>query len=89
LLLKHTGVFWEVYINFLIIGLTHNNIDALFRRWSWKLKASDCPILPLLMKSFMDAEKQPVIPHLIKEVPDFKAFMEEYFYSAMTPWKGV
>jgi hypothetical protein len=53
------------------------------------LKASDCPILPLLMKSFMDAEKQPVIPHLIKEVPDFKAFMEEYFYSAMTPWKGV
>jgi hypothetical protein len=30
------------------------------------------------MKSFMDCETQPVIPHLIEEVPDFKRFVEGY-----------
>ena len=29
------------------------------------------------MKSFMDVESIPTIPHLIKEVPDFKSFIEE------------
>jgi hypothetical protein len=32
--------------------------------------------LLILMKLFMDAKKQPVIPHLIKEVPNFKAFVD-------------
>jgi hypothetical protein len=32
----------------------------------------------MLMKSFMDAEKQPVIPHLIEEVPNFKAFVDGF-----------
>jgi hypothetical protein len=77
-LLVHRGVFREVYINFLLVGHTHEDIDAMFGRWSWKLKASDYPTLPLLMKSFMDAEKQPIIPHLIEEVPNFKAFVEGY-----------
>jgi hypothetical protein len=51
---------------------------AMFGRWSYKLRANDYPTLPLLMKSFMDAEKQPVIPHLIEEVPNFKAFVDGY-----------
>ena len=28
------------------------------------------------MKSFMDVESIPTIPHLIKEVPDFKSFID-------------
>ena len=31
------------------------------------------------MKSFVDAEKMPVIPHLIKEVLDFKGFVKGHF----------
>jgi hypothetical protein len=58
-LLVHRGVFREVYINFLLVGHTHEDIDAMFGRWSWKLKASDYPTLPLLMKSFMDAANNP------------------------------
>ena len=77
-LLVHKGIFRKVYINFLIVGHTHDNIDALFGRWSWKLKSNDYPTLPLLMKSFMDAEKQPIIPHLIEEVPNFKSFVEGF-----------
>jgi hypothetical protein len=71
-------VFREVYINFLIVGHTHEDIDAMFGRWSYKLRANDYPTLLLLMKSFMDAEKQLVIPHLIEEVPNFKAFVDGY-----------
>ena len=33
------------------------------------------------MKSFMDTESQPVIPHLIEEVLDFKKFEEGYLCS--------
>ena len=77
-LLTYHGVFQEVYINFLIVGHTHNDIDVLFGRWSYKLRGTNYPTLPLLMKSFMDTESWPVIPHLIEEMPDFKKFVEGY-----------
>ena len=76
-LLTYHGVFQEVYINFLIVGHTHD-IDALFGRWSYKLRGSDYPTLSLLMKSFMNTESRPVIPHLIEEVPNFKKFVDGY-----------
>jgi hypothetical protein len=65
-------------MNFLLVGHTHEDIDAMFGRLSMKLKENDYPTIPLLMKSFMDAETQPVIPHLIEEVPNFKGFIENY-----------
>ena len=75
-LLTYHGVFQEVYINFLIVGHTHDDIDALFGRWSYKFKGNDYLTLLLLMKSF--TESRPVNPHLIEEVPDFKKFVEGY-----------
>ena len=77
-LLTYHGVFQEVYTNFLIVGHTHDDIDVLFRRWSYKLKGTDYPTLPLLKKLFMDIESWLVIPHFINEVPDFKKFVEGY-----------
>ena len=77
-LLTYHGVFQEVYINFLIVGHTHNDIDALFDRRSYKLRGNDYPTLLLLMKSFMNTESRLVIPHLIEEVPNFKKFVEGY-----------
>jgi hypothetical protein len=35
-------------------------------------------MLLMLMKSFMDAKKQPAIPLLIEEVPNLKAFVDGY-----------
>ena len=71
-LLMYHGVFQEVYINFLIVGHTHDDIDAFFGRWSYKLRETNYPIFPLLIKSFMDIESRLVIPHLIEKVPNFK-----------------
>ena len=77
-LLMHHGVFQEVYINFLIFGHTHDDIDALFGRSSYKLRGTNYPTLPLLKKLFMDTESWPVILHLIEEVLNFKKFVEGY-----------
>jgi hypothetical protein len=87
-LLVQKGVFREVDINFLLIGHTHEDIDAMFGRWSYRLHANDYPTLPMLMKSFMDAEKQPVIPHLIEEVPNFKAFVDGFLYTGNDALEG-
>ena len=77
-LLVFKGIFREVYINFLIVGHTHEDIDALFGRWSTMLKTNSYPTISRLMKSFMDCEKYPVIPHFIEEVSDFQTFVEGY-----------
>ena len=75
-LLVAKRIFREVYVNFMIVGHTHDDIDALFGRWSMLLKKENFPTIPALMKSFMDVESIPTIPHLIEEVPDFKSFIE-------------
>jgi hypothetical protein len=72
----------------LIVGHTHEDIDAMFGRWSYKLRANNYPTLPMLMKSFMDVEKQLVIPHLIEEVRNFKAFVDGYFCSGNDALQG-
>ena len=74
-LLVANKIFREVYVNFMIVGHTHDDIDALFGRWSMLLKKENFLTIPALMKSFMDVESIPTIPHLIEEVPDFKSFI--------------
>jgi hypothetical protein len=80
-LLVHKGVFHKVYVNFLFVGHTHEDIDAMFGRWNRRLRENNYPTLPTLMKSFMDAETELIIPHLIEEVPNFKAFVDGYLCS--------
>ena len=65
----------EMVVSFMIVGHTHNDIDALFGRWSMEPCDKDHPTLPLLMQSYMSMEEAPFIPQLIEEVPDFKAYM--------------
>ena len=74
-------IFWEIHVNFILVGHTHDNIDALFGRWAMKLRQSDYPTILLLMKMFMDVDKVPIIPHLVEEVPDFKGFIAPFIAS--------
>jgi len=63
----------------MIIGYTHDDIDALFWGWNMLLKKESFPIVPVLMKSFMDVESSPTILHSIKEVPNFKGLIAGSF----------
>lgn len=73
----------EVVVSFMMVGHTHEDIDASFGRWSTVLKEKNHPTLPMLMKSYMDLDKDgPMIPHLIEEVPDFKHFIAPYMAEA-------
>ena len=61
----------------MIIGHTHDDMNALFGRWSMALKKESFLTILLLMKSFMDIEVASTILYLIEEVPNFKKFIEE------------
>ena len=62
----------------MLVGHTHDDIDALFGRWSMALRKESFPTVPLFMKSFMKNETVPTIPHLIQEVPAFKKFIADW-----------
>jgi hypothetical protein len=61
-----------------MMGYTHDDIDVSIGRWSIKMHEEDFPTIPPLMKSYMNLDHIPVIPHMIEEVPDFKAFIKPY-----------
>ena len=71
-------IFKEMFVSFLIMGHTHDYIDASFGRWSMKLHEEYFPTISLLMKSYMDLDHMSVILHMIEEVPNFKAFIKPY-----------
>lgn len=75
------GIFKEVIVSFLLVGHTDNDIDASFGWQSMKLHEEKFPTIPLLMKSYMDFNNIPIIPHISKEVLNFKAFMKPYLRS--------
>ena len=81
-------IFREVYVNFMLVGYTHDDIDALLGRWSMALQKESFPTIPLLMKSFMMNETVPTIPHLIQEVPDFKKFIANWILDGEEYVKG-
>ena len=59
----------------------HDDIDASFGQWNVKLYEEDFPTILVLMKSYMDLDNVPVIPHINEEVPKFKAFIKPYLRS--------
>jgi hypothetical protein len=77
-LLVAKGIFKKMYVNFMLAGHTHDDIDALFGRWSMSLKKKCISTIPLLMKSFMKVESVSTIPQLIEEMLDFKGFIAKY-----------
>jgi len=69
-------IFQEVYMSFMLVGHTHDDINVLFGRWNMQLKKEIFPTIPALIKTFMDVDSVPTNPHFIEEVLDFKVFIE-------------
>ena len=53
-------IFREIFVSFLMVGHTHDDIDTSFGRWSMKLHEEDFSTIPLLLKSYVDLDNVPV-----------------------------
>ena len=82
--------FKEITVGFLVVGHTHENINAHFSYLSKLLKMKNTYVLANLMKAFMDSQKTTVfIPELIQEVANFKKFLHDYEYDGANKLIGL
>ena len=89
-LLSARRVFKEVTVGFLIVGHTHEDIDAYFSYLSKLLKIKNTYILADLMKAFMDSQKTTTfISELVQEVADFKKFLHGYQHDGANKLIGL
>lgn len=63
-----------MFVLFILVGHTQDDIDASFGRCSMSLHKEDFPTILLLMNSYMDLDNILVIPHMIEELPNFTSF---------------
>ncbi|CAM6127292.1 unnamed protein product [Calypogeia fissa] len=77
-LLTTREVFEEVHLGFLMVGHTHEDVDAMFGHFSESLMRSPAYTLPHLMSLLMKARKPNPVPHFLQEVPDFKSYLKGF-----------
>ncbi len=75
-LLVARGVFDTVQLGFLMVGHTHEDIDALFSRFSEKLRKQSIFTFPHLMKIFNECVNMHPAPFLLQKMADFKGFVK-------------
>ncbi|KAL3692045.1 hypothetical protein R1sor_005696 [Riccia sorocarpa] len=70
------GVFETVEVNFLMVGHTHEDVDALFSKVSAQTINKDVLTLPALMAEIWDSETMHPVPLLLEEVADYKSYVD-------------
>jgi hypothetical protein len=88
-LLTARGIFKEIQVGFLLVGHTHEDIDAYFSHLSKALKSKNTFVLADLMKAFMQSQELSFMPELIQEVGDFKSFISGYQCSGAASLIGL
>ena len=88
-LLTARGVFEVIQAGFLLVGHTHEDIDAYFSHLSKALKSKNMFVLADLMKAFMQSQDLSFMPEFIQEVADFKSFIHGYQSSGATRLIGL
>ncbi|KAL3677883.1 hypothetical protein R1sor_020839 [Riccia sorocarpa] len=72
------GVFETVEVNFLMVGHTHEDVDALFSKVSAQTINKDVLTLPALMAEIWDSETMHPVPLLLEEVEDYKSYVDNF-----------
>ncbi|KAL3692862.1 hypothetical protein R1sor_006513 [Riccia sorocarpa] len=71
-------------VNFLMVGHTHEDVDALFSKVSAQTMHKDVLFLPALMVEIWDSEIMHPVPILLEEVADYKS----YVHGFLKPMEG-
>ena len=79
-LLVAKGVFNMVQLGFLMVGHTHEDIDALFSCFSKELRTKQVFSFPHLMQKFNECTQSHPAPFLMQQVLDFKEFVKGYLH---------
>lgn len=88
-LLTARRIFKEVTVGFLIVGHTHEDIDAHFSHLSKLIKRKNTYCLADLMKAFMDSQKTVAfIPEVVQEVADFKSYVADFHHDGGNAIEG-
>lgn len=74
-LLVAKGVFETITVGFLMVGHTHEDIDALFSKLAELSRKSTSFTLPHMMKLFERCVSSKAVASLMTEVPDFKSYI--------------
>ncbi|KAL3675867.1 hypothetical protein R1sor_025815 [Riccia sorocarpa] len=69
------GIFETVEVNFLMVGHTHEDIDALFSKVSARTINKDVLTLPTLMAEIWESEAMHPVPMLLEEIADYKSYV--------------
>lgn len=88
-LLTARHIFKEVVVGFLIVGHTHEDIDAFFGKLSERLRRTDIYVLADLMKAFMDSQALTFIPEFVQEVADFKSYIKGHLHGGNNALTGL
>ena len=78
LFLAARGAFKIVHLVFLMVGHTHEDINAMFSRFSEKLRVGQTFTLPHLMDTLRTSSTSSLAPFLLTEVHDFKSYCDGY-----------
>ena len=88
-LLTAKGVFKEIQVGFLLVGHTHEDIDAYFSHLSKALKNTNTFVLADLMKAFMQSQELSFMPEFVQEIADFKSYIKGYQCDGATRLIGL
>lgn len=72
------GVFKTIIMSFLIVGHTHEDVDAFFSKVNKSLACKHVSSIPQLLAEVHGAEEKRAVPRFITEVADYKAHAKPY-----------
>ena len=88
-LLTAHSIFKEIQASFLLVGHTHEDIDAYFSHLLKALKSKNMFVLVDLVKAFMHFQDLSFMLEFIQEVADFKSFIHGYQSSGVACLIGL
>ncbi|KAL3680234.1 hypothetical protein R1sor_023190 [Riccia sorocarpa] len=72
------GGFETIEVNFLMVGHTYEDVDALFSKVSAQTINKDVLTLPALMAEIWDSETMHPVSLLLEEVADYKSYVDSF-----------
>ena len=82
------GIFEMVHLGFLMVDHTPEDVDAMFSRFSKRLRSSCVFTFCQLMDAFIESSCFSPIPYLMQEIPDFKSFIKGYICDGADAFVG-